>query len=192
MKLRTAFFSLIALTICTACEPFTSEQDSCENHDDAAQGDPGQYPLAAGATLGSVAVHAPLLCEKQEGYIYVERAQGKRVVGRAGQPGVPMTGCPELPAAPQDLTQCPVVAPYAIAKQAFDQLQSQGVLVNGIGEGPCIDEAAAPDNRHFSMGVVNWGDAQAAVNLVAQLFERYDLKGGVGVAVRGIGCAYPK
>lgn len=193
MNARIALVALTAVVLSTGCNSFHSDR-YCDDYDESAEGQPAQYPHLAGTTLGNVVVHAAQLCGKNEAYIYLERAQGKRIVGRAASPGVPTTGCLELPANAQDLTQCPVIAPNAVLHGAFHQLEARGILANGVGISPCIDtdDGTFPEDPQSSVGVVHWRDAQEAVNVVAQLLETYDLKGGVGVAVRGIGCAYPE
>lgn len=174
------------------CEPIGQRlpREDCDAHDDSPRGSPEEYPLAAGGEVGTATVSPPLMCEKQQAYIHVARAAGRREVGLVARPGVPATGCQELPVtAMLDPTVCPVIAPAAVLFHAFDQLQAQGVFVNGIGQGPCAE--AHPTPPRSSMGVVRWEDAEQAVQVVAKVLEDYNLKGGVGVAVRGIDCAYP-
>lgn len=184
---------VVAAFLCTSssCELFKEGDNSCENFDDAPGGSPADYPLAAGGSLGTVQVMIPQVCDKQEGYIRLERAEGKRRLGEPAKPGVPTTGCLELPSNPQDLAQCPVIAPAAILHQSDRELQAKGMLINGIGDAPCVD-AGDPNERELSISVTTWGDVQEAVTLVASLLERYDLQGVVRVGVRGIACAHPK
>lgn len=180
-----------ALALIAGCDPLSApSQDDCEHHDDAAQGTPEQYPLNAGGPLGSTVVSAPLMCEKRQGYIHVERAEGTRKVGEIAKPGVSTVGCVDLPVnAVQDPTVCPLIAPTAIYHHAVKLLQAQGILVNGVGKGPCAETHPTPIRS--AIGVVRWQDAEQAVMLVAKILVDYDLQGGVGVAVRGIGCDSP-
>lgn len=193
MQLRTYHALAIAtfLGIGQSCVFVNSHDFSCEDYDSSPKGQPADYPLAGGGNLGTVSVHPPQLCEAQEKHIRVERAQGKRQVGDSARPGVPATGCLELPANPQDFSQCPIIAPYAILDEASRQLQERGLSINGIGGVACLSSGQA-QKPLSSMGVTDWGHVQEAVTIVAQVLERYELQGSVMVGVRGIECAYPK
>lgn len=163
-------------------------ESSCEGFDETPRGAPSQYTLVSGGAIGSVAVSPPVFCEKERAYIRLEKAQGARRLGTARSPsGGFREGCLDLPGDPADLSQCPVLNFRPLLKAAFDELKERGVSVNGIGVGPC-GVIGDYEELNESVGVVGWEDADAAVQLVAELLERYAVKGYVGVMVVGIRC----
>lgn len=145
-----------------------------------------QYPLAAGAMLGAVRVAAPLICEQEWAYIRVERLTGTRRLGTAQLPdGGFQEGCTTFPKAAGDSSQCPVIDHKVLLNSAFKQLRSEGVALNGNGLGPCGNSEGGYDAWNMAIGVVHWKDAQLAVERLAAMLNSYDLKGFVGVAVKG-------
>lgn len=170
-----------------------SSGTGCDGHDPTPSGSISDYPLAGGATVRGAVVAKPVLCEQESAYIRIERSTGTRRLGiaRSSQGGFD-EGCMELPADAQDFSQCPLINPAAILRAAFDRLRAQGMMPNGVGVGPCGNLKGSYDDTNMSVGVIDWRNADDAVDMVAGLLEDYNLRGVVGVAVRGVDCMEQK
>lgn len=158
---------------------------SCANYDDRPKGTQDDYvpPTLAGFTIA-----APVTCEGDHGaYIRIERSSGARKlgIGRA-QGGGFAEGCTSEPKSDDD---CPVLnwgVPMMAANQA---LAARGIMVNGIGGGPCADIQGDYAAWNMSIGVTSWAQAATALQVVADEMNRYDVAGYLGVAVKGVQCA---
>ncbi|MDB4960487.1 MAG: hypothetical protein JWP01_486 [Myxococcales bacterium] len=139
--------------------------------------------------LVGITVAAPLLCERGEAYLRVERAVGSRKLGtgREGSGGF-REGCTRLPADPKD-GSCPVIDAGTLLTAATAELRKRNIEIVGQGLGPCGEIKGDYAAWNMSIGVHAWSEAEPAVRVVAELLERYDLAGYTGVAVRGIQCA---
>jgi hypothetical protein len=138
-----------------------------------------------------ISLRPPQLCPRDEAYIRVERHVGTRRLGTARLAGGGFAeGCMKLPDDPRDETQCPVLNPAPLLAAAGARLQAAQVKgAGGSGLGPCGDIHGDYDAWNFSVGVVAWRDAAAAIDTVAGLLAEYDVRGHVGVAIRAIPCA---
>lgn len=182
------FISLVFSSGCSNASP----SSECENFDRPPQGQPSQYALANGGTLQDVAVAAPVVCEHESAYIRVERATGARRLGTGMRPdGGFGEGCTAIPETPDALNACPVIDHSPIYSEISEALKQQGIIVNGIGMGPCGIEGDY-DSWNMSIGVVSWKDADAAVQKASEVLVKYDLRGHMGIAVVGIDCATPR
>ncbi|CAN5694698.1 hypothetical protein BH11MYX3_BH11MYX3_20320 [soil metagenome] len=142
--------------------------------------------------LPNTSISTPQQCAGSEAYIRVERSAGARKLGTGrGKGGGFDEGCQTLPADPGDATQCPVINAGAILMAAHAELEKRSIVSVGVGLGPCGDVQADYDGWNMAAGVHDWKDAEQLVRIVAELLERYDAVGHVGVAVRGIHCVAP-
>ena len=168
--------------------PPARSTDSCAGHDDRPKGSPSDYvpPELPGFVIAS-----PVTCEHERGaYIRIQRTTGARKLGIARQSsGGFGEGCMEPPASSDD---CPILnwgVPVMAAEKA---MRARGLMVNGIGAGPCADIYGDFAAWNMSIGVTAWSEAATVLQLVAAEMDRYDVAGYLGVAVRGISCAVPE
>lgn len=182
---------VVVIAVLAACGPAPAPQltspaahghDRCASYDGRPQGTAADYvpPKLEGFTIAP-----PLMCER-EANIRVERTSGTRRLGIAGAGRHRFgAGCIKPPASAEE---CPILnwgVPLMAAAQA---LRSRGILLNGIGAGPCADIQGDFAAWNMSIGVTSWAEAATAVRLVADEMNRYDVAGYLGVAVRGIPC----
>lgn len=193
-RVQVRFFSLALLLACSACSLSCARKhllDQCEGQadQDPGLGAPSEYPLTSESNIGTVAVRSPLDCSSNQGHVRLERLQGRRTLGTSGGEA---GGCLELPKQAQDFSECPVIAASVILHEVFSQLRARAVVVNGIGPSPCLKDAGRQEISELTAGVAHWKDLHEAVKLVAQLLETYDIRGTLGVAVRGLYCLKDK
>jgi hypothetical protein len=155
---------------------------------------PSDHPLGSIAdyappALPGFVIAKPQLCARDEAYIKIERAAGARRLGIArSSSGGFSEGCMTLPADPADPTECPVISASAILTAAHHELDRRKLGANGTGLGPCGDANGDYAAWNMAAGVIDWKNAEMAVRIVAELLDRYDVSGYVGVAVVGIVC----
>lgn len=97
-------------------------------------------------------------------------------------------GCMTLPDPAAPPSTCPVINFSPLLHAAAEKLRAQNVELNATGLGPCGRLQGPYEDWNMSIGVRDWKHAQTAVEVVAGLLRQYDLRGDIGVAVRGIGC----
>jgi hypothetical protein len=185
----------VIIVLLAACGPRvavasrTPAHTRCAGHDSTPRGEPSDYALAGGAEIDGARVAAPELCgEGESAYVALSREAGRRSLAteRAAGGGFSME-CMELPGDPAS-DACPAINPAAILGEAQRVLGEAGILVNGMGLGPCGDPSGDYAAWRFSLGVVSWADLEAAARAVIDVMARYDVAGTIGVAVRGIAC----
>ena len=178
---------LVASTTVSGC----ASTNNCNEHDPSPAGSISEYKLRDGASIQEVIVAPPLMCEHERAYIRIERASGTRRIGTTlGTHSESEEGCTELPDVAEDPSQCPIIEHGAILRTAFNEMQARGLEPNGAGAGSCADTTMNDyESWNMSVGVVSWTNAEGAVNVIAELLEKYDLSGFVGVSVTGIDCA---
>lgn len=163
----------------------------CASHDNSPRGEQTAYTRSSGGEIGSVHVAPLQLCEHDWAYIRIERESGARRLGIARSSGGFDEGCASLPDAPDDPAQCPVIGVLTILEAAREALAAEGIETSGDGAGPCTTPGDEYATWNVSIGVLDWAEADRAVEVMAGLLETYDLAGYVGVAVRGIDCGVP-
>jgi hypothetical protein len=150
-------------------------------------GDPADY--APPPPVAALAV-APLQRCDAGAYVRVERTIGARRVGTARRhDGGFAEGCASLPADPRDPTQGPVLNPGAILGAVAADLRAAHVEVTrGGGLGPCGDSRGDYAAWNFAVAVRSWADLATAQRALADVLERYDVRGFLGVGVAGVAC----
>ncbi|MBL0217248.1 MAG: hypothetical protein IPQ07_25645 [Myxococcales bacterium] len=190
--------ALTALTLAVGCGSgsSTTTTTTTTSHPTGPYACPSDHPLGteavytAPADLPGFVIAAPQHCARDEAYIRIERAAGSRKLGTGrGKGGGFDEGCMTLPADPADPAQCPVINAGAVMTAAHYELEKRHLVAPGVGLGPCGDLNGDYAAWHMAVGVHDWNDTATAIRIVTELFERYDVAGFVGVAVRGIPCA---
>ena len=146
-------------------------------------GDPSQSVLR---TLPGFTISPPQTCPAGS-YIRIERMSGTRVVGTGRMPGGGFAeGCTDLsdPVACKD-----AINAAALLQQAGLELQREHIETASLGAGPC-----APDTNgdysgwNFATGVHDWKHVDRLIAKIAELMDRYDVRGYVGASVYTIPC----
>lgn len=169
--------------------PYAAQmRDKCARHDETPVGTPDEYTTPV---LAGFAIAEPITCKGKRAYIRVERLHGGRRLGtRVPRPHMGFReGCMEKPARIDDTTDCPVLNFAVPAGEVREELRRRGANSGGPGLGPCGDVHSDEYSAwNMSVSVMSWSDAEAAVQLMAQALDRYDVAGYVGISVVGPTC----
>jgi hypothetical protein len=172
-----------ALVLIAACGGVpNSPQTSCQAIPPI--GDPSQFTMR---TLPGFRIADPLMCHGTDAYIRIERLAGSRELGIARiQGGGFGEGCTD----PAKFATCAKLNVGAVLSLVQANLAAEHVEAWGNGAGPCArDLSAGYDGWNFAIGVHDWKDLDRLVVKMTEVFDRYDIKGYVGVAVYSIVCA---
>jgi hypothetical protein len=134
--------------------------------------------------LPGFSIAAPRSCANSEAYIRIERLAGSRELGTANDGGGFREGCTD----PNKFTTCSKINVGAILDLARSELVNEHFVAPSVGAGPCSDINAGYDGWNFAIGVHDWKNADRLITKVAEVFDRYDVRGYVGVSVYGTRC----
>ena len=136
----------------------------------------GDASLQTVHDLPGFAIAAPETCRDNEAYIRIERLAGSRQLATASR-----EGCIE----PAKFTTCSKLNVGAVLELVRTELVNEHFDRPNLGTTPC---GGNPDDWKFTIGVHDWKNVDRLIAKIGEVFDRYDLKGFVGVAVAGTPC----
>jgi hypothetical protein len=126
--------------------------------------------------LPGFAIAAPAACSNDQAYIRIERLAGTRELGTASR-----EGCMES----ARFATCSKLNIGAVLELVRTELVREHFTRPSLGATPCGGD---PDAWRATIDVHDWNNVDRLITKVAEVFDRYDLKGYVGVAVSGTPC----
>jgi hypothetical protein len=123
-----------------------------------------------------------------EAYIRIERPLGSRELGIARVAGGGFAeGCMDV----AKFGTCSKLNVGAVVALATRELAGEPLQIANDGVGPCArDLSAGYDGWNYAVGVHDWKNADRLIEKIAEVFDRYDLKGYVGVSVYAVPCGF--
>jgi hypothetical protein len=144
----------------------------------------GDASLQTVHELPGFTIAAPQTCSHDQAYIRIERLAGSRELGIASDGRGFYEGCME----PAKFMSCSKLNVGAVLELVRSELVGENFVRPSVGGGPCTDVGGDYDGWKFAVGVHDWKNVDPLITKVAEVFDRYDLKGYVGVSVYGTPC----
>jgi hypothetical protein len=181
--------ALLAAAAGTSSCAFVASNPSTGSLCDGPRGSRAQLKTPIMDLTGGPRMDEPVECAEGSGdhhgaYLRVYGQGSRRIVmGSEAE----ARACVPPPGAPPEV--CPEVGAMRVAATVAGRLKARGIEINGIGAGVCAwTQGLRYDSWRYSVGIVDWKDADAAVAVVHEVLQQWDIGDHFGISVRGMNC----